>query len=279
MAAPTTSLPEAPTGERTWDYRFAWIRDAVLASRSLTRLGCEAEADAFRRFIERSSAGSARDLQVCYGVGGERRLTESRTEALEGFGGIVRLGNAAARQLQLDAYGHLVEQSWRWYERGNAPDDDYWRFLVDLVDTAADRWHEPDRGLWEWRGEPRHFVYSKALCWLAVHRGLELADRCMRKAPARRWRHARDDIRDAILSEGYDGGPGTFLQAFGDPALDAAVLRLPMIGFVDYDDERMLSTVDVLSDALDDDGLLRRYDADEGLPGRARRRLGPLTVT
>lgn len=269
VAAPTTSLPEAPTGERTWDYRYAWIRDAVLASRSLTRLGYEVEADAFRRFIERSAAGSARDLQVCYGVGGERRLTESSADALAGFGGTgtVRLGNGAAVQRQLDAYGHLVEQSWRWYERGNAPDDDYWRFLVDLVEAAVECWREPDRSLWEWRGEPRHFVYSKALCWLAVHRGLELAERSMRKAPERRWRRARDEIRDAILSEGYDAERGTFLQAFGEPHLDAAVLRLPTIGFVDYDDERMLSTVDVVGEALDDGGLLRRYDADDGLPG------------
>ena len=148
VAAATTSLPETTDGARTWDYRYAWVRDSVLATRSLARLGYEAEADAFRRFIERSAAGSARDLQVLYGVGGERRLHVTEVEKLAGFGGggVVRVGNDAAQQLQLDAYGHLLEQSWRWYERGNPPDDDYWRFLVDLVENAVERWRDPDHG-------------------------------------------------------------------------------------------------------------------------------------
>jgi GH15 family glucan-1,4-alpha-glucosidase len=271
VAAATTSLPETTDGARTWDYRYAWVRDSVLATRSLARLGYEAEADAFRRFIERSAAGSARDLQVLYGVGGERRMHVTEVEKLAGFGGggVVRVGNDAAQQLQLDAYGHLLEQSWRWYERGNPPDDDYWRFLVDLVENAVERWRDPDHGLWEWRGKPRHFVYSKALCWVAVHRGLGLAERCMRKAPERRWRRARREIREAIESEGYDANRGTFVQAFGDPALDAAVLRLPTVGFLAYDDERMVSTADALREQLGDGGgLIRRYDADDGIPGR-----------
>jgi GH15 family glucan-1,4-alpha-glucosidase len=265
VAAATTSLPESVDGRRSWDYRFSWIRDAVLASRSLARLGYEAEADAFRRFIERSSAGNADDLRVFFGVGGERRLEEIRLDHLSGH---VRIGNEAARQLQLDAYGHLLEQSWRWFERGHAPDDDYWRFLVELVDAAVERWREPDCGIWEWRGEPRHFTYSKAMCWTAADRGLALARHCLRKAPERRWRRARDEIREAVLAEGYDDGRGTFVQAFGEPDLDAAVLRLPVIRFVAYDDPRMLSTVDVVREQLGDGGLLRRYDADDGLPGR-----------
>ena len=259
VAAPTTSLPETPDGQRTYDYRYAWIRDAVLAARSLARLGCEQEADDLRRFMERSCAGGADDLQVLFGVGGERRVTELEV-------GPIRVGNSAAGQLQLDAYGHLVEQSWRWYERGHTPDDDYWRFLVDLVDAAVDRWQEPDAGLWEWRGEPKHFTYSKAMCWVAAHRGLQLAERCMRKAPEARWRTARDEIRAAIEEHGCR--QGVFVQAFDEPELDAGVLRLPTLGFVDYGDERMVRTVDALRRELDDGGLLRRYGNDDGQPGR-----------
>jgi GH15 family glucan-1,4-alpha-glucosidase len=270
VAAPTTSLPETVDGRRTWDYRYAWIRDAVLATRSLARLGFEQEADDFRRFIERSCAGSADDLQVMFGVGGERRLPELELRRLEGRPGDdpVRVGNRAAEQLQLDAFGNLVEQSWRWYERGHTPDDDYWRFLVNLVEAAVERWREPDAGPWEWRAEGKHFVYSKALCWAAADRGLRLAEHAMRKAPERRWRRARDEIRAAIERRGYDRKRGVFVQAFDEPQLDAAVLRLPMIGFVDYEDERMVRTVDALREELDDGGLLRRYANDDGQPGR-----------
>jgi len=270
VAAVTTSLPETPGGDRTWDYRYAWIRDAVMATRSLTRLGYDAEADAFRRFIERSAAGSADNLRVFYGVGGERRIPEQQLGRLDGRDGAgpVRVGNSAAEQLQLDAFGHLLDQSWRWFQRGHPPDDDYWRFLVALADAAAERWREPDRGIWEWRGEPRHFVHSKALCWSALHHGLELAAHCMRKAPERRWRKARDEIAAAIERDGFDDRRGTFVQAFGHEALDAALLRLPAIGFVAYDDPRMIGTVDAVREALEDDGLLRRYEISDELPGR-----------
>jgi GH15 family glucan-1,4-alpha-glucosidase len=270
VAAPTTSLPETLEGSgehRTWDYRYAWIRDAALAAHCLTELGFDEEANAFRRFVERSAAGSAEDLRVCYGVGGERRLDEMEL-SLRGYRGLgpVRVGNAAGPQLQLDALGHLLHQTFTWAELGHPPDDDYWRFVLDLVDAAAERWPEPDRGIWEWRGEPRHFVHSKVLCWVALDRGLQLAESSLRKAPVRRWRQARDAVREAVLSDGFDAERGTFVQAFGAKDLDAAVLRLPSYRFIDYDDERMISTADVLREALDDDGLLRRYDADDGMP-------------
>ncbi len=270
VAAATTSLPEARRGKerRTWDYRYTWIRDAVLATHCFTELGHDDEANAFRRFIERSAAGRAADLRVFYGVGGERRLPELELDHLCGWDGArpVRAGNAASSQLQLDAYGHLVQQSFNWAQLGHPPDDDYWRFLLQLIDAAAERWSEPDRGIWEWRGEPRHFVHSKVLCWVALDRGLALADASLRKAPERRWKQAREEIREAVLAEGFDAGRGTFVQAFGEKALDAAVLRLPAYGFLPYDDERMVSTVDVLRTELDDGGLIRRYDADDGMP-------------
>jgi GH15 family glucan-1,4-alpha-glucosidase len=270
VAAATTSLPETPDGERTWDYRYSWIRDAVMSTRSLVHLGFEAEADAFRRFIERSAAGSADQLQVFYGVGGERRLPEAELGHLDGVRGAgpIRVGNAAAGQLQLDAYGHLVEQSWRWFQRGHAPDDDYWRFLVELVDCAAQRWSEPDRGIWEWRGDPRHFVHSKALCWAALDHGITLARECMRRAPEQRWRKARRAVREAVERDGFDEDRGTFVQAFGHRDLDAALLRLPAVGLLEYDDPRMVGTVDAVREELEDDGLLRRYTLDDGLPGR-----------
>jgi len=270
VAAATTSLPEAKAGKerRTWDYRYTWIRDAVLATHCLTELGHDEEANAFRRFIERSSAGRADDLHVFYGVGGERRLPELELDHLRGWDGAqpVRVGNAASSQLQLDAYGHLVQQSFNWAQLGHPPDDDYWRFLLQLIDAAAESWGKPDRGLWEWRGGPRHFVHSKVLCWVALDRGLALAETSLRKAPVRRWKQAREEIREAVLEKGFDRKRGTFVQAFGEKPLDAAVLRLPAYGFLPYDDERMISTVEVIRTELDDHGLIRRYDADDGMP-------------
>ena len=270
-AAPTTSLPASPDGARNWDYRYSWIRDSVLASRSLAELGCEPEAAAFRRFIERCAAGKADDLRIVYGIGGERRMDEVEVGHLEGWRGRgpVHVGNSAASQLQLDAFGQLVDQSWRWHRRGHSPDDDYWRFLVTLVDSAIECWRNPDSGIWEWRGEPKHFVHSKALSWAAADRGLRLAEECMRKAPERRWREARDEIRAAIESDGYDEKRGVFIQAFGERDLDAALLRLPSVGFVDHRDERMVRTTDAVMEELgDESGLLRRYAVDDGLPGR-----------
>jgi GH15 family glucan-1,4-alpha-glucosidase len=275
-AAATTSLPETPGGSRNWDYRFSWIRDSMLSVRSLADVGADAEADGFRRFIQRSAAGSAKDLQIMYGVGGERRLTEIVLDKLDGYGGSrpVRIGNAASQQLQLDAYGELVLLSWRWHRRGYSPDDDYWRFLLDLVDTAAERWCEPDRGIWEIRGDPQHFVHSKVMCWLALDRGLALAKECMRVAPTKRWKKIAREIKDAVDSNGYDKKRGVFVQAFGSKEMDAALLLLPLSGFVEYEDDRMVRTTDCIREELDDNGLLLRYRTERVDDGLGRQREG-----
>jgi GH15 family glucan-1,4-alpha-glucosidase len=271
VAAPTTSLPEVQGGERNWDYRFAWVRDASFSSRSFAELGAVKEADAFRAFIMRSAAGHADDLQVLYGPAGERRIRSDVLDGLEGWRGSApaRAGNDATKQLQLDAYGELVNLTWRWHRRGHSPSDDDWRFLVSLIDRAAEQWSEPDYGLWEWPGDPDHFVHSKVMCWAALDRGLRLADECMRRAPTSRWKRARDELREAIEKRGYDGERGIFVQAFDRSELDAALLLLPTVEFVAWDDERMLRTVDAVQEELGaGNGLLYRYARDDGLPGR-----------
>ncbi len=269
VAAPTTSLPETIGGERNWDYRYSWVRDSTLAAHALAELGCEREAGRFRHFIVRSSAGHAEDLQILFGLGGERRIGEEELD-LEGYRGSrpVRVGNGATRQLQLDAFGEILNLAWRWHRRGHSPDDDEWRFFSELVDRAVQRWSEPDRGIWEWRERPRHFVHSKACCWAAVDRGLGLAGECARKAPTRRWEKAREEIREAIETRGYDSERGVFVQCFDEPALDAALLLLPTVGFIAFDDERMVRTTDAVREELDAEGFLYRYREDDDLSGQ-----------
>jgi GH15 family glucan-1,4-alpha-glucosidase len=269
VAAPTTSLPETLGGARNWDYRYSWIRDSTLAAHALAELGCAREAERFRHFIVRSSAGHAEDLQILFGIGGERRVPEEEIE-LAGYRGSrpVRVGNDAARQVQLDAYGEILNLAWRWHRRGRSPTDDEWRFFAELVDSAAERWSEPDRGIWEWRGEPRHFVHSKACCWAALDRGLRLAEECSRSAPRRRWEKARREIEQAIDKRGYDADRGIFVQCFDEPELDAALLLLPVAGFIAFEDERMVRTADAVREELDADGFLYRYRRDDDLPGQ-----------
>jgi len=269
VAAPTTSLPETPGGSRNWDYRYSWVRDSVFAVRALGQLGCEAEADGFRRFIERSAAGSAEDLLIMYGVGGERRLHEFELQSLQGYRRArpVRVGNAAFQQTQLDVYGHLLQLAWRWHERGHSPDAYYWRFLTELVEAAAAGWMVPDRGIWEVRGRRQHFVHSKVMCWAAVDSGLRLAKECGHRVSDRRWRAIRKQIREGIETKGYDDERGVFVRAFGSKELDASALLIPSVGFVDYDDERMVRTVDAVWQELSDGDLLLRYRTSDGLPG------------
>lgn len=209
------------------------------------------------------------NVPVMYGVGGQRRLTEVSLDHLEGYRGArpVRLGNAASKQVQLDVYGELLDLAWRWHQRGESPDDDYWRFLVDLVNATVEHWADPDQGMWEMRGNPQHFVQSKVACWAALDRGLRLAEECHRKAPERHWRNAKEAIKQAVEDEGYDKERGVFVQSFGSKAMDAALLLLPALGFVAYDDERMIRTTNAIIEDLSEDGLLLRYRRADNLPG------------
>ncbi len=269
VAAATTSLPEVEGGSRNWDYRYSWIRDSTLAVRALAEVGFDDRADAFRRFIQRSSAGHVDDLQIAYGVEGERRLIEFEVP-LAGYRGStpVRVGNTAAVQRQNDVLGELVLLAWRWHRRGHSPDDDMWRFICDLADAAAERWDEVDAGIWEQRDMPDHFVHSKVMCWAALDRALALADECMRRAPVRRWKRDRDRIARAVDRHGYDRRRRTFRRAFGSQEVDAALLLVPHTGFADVADERMAGTIEAVMADLSEDGLLRRYAAADDMPGR-----------
>jgi GH15 family glucan-1,4-alpha-glucosidase len=265
-AAPTTSLPAAIPGDANWDYRYSWVRDSTFTVRSMFELGFEREPEGFRRFVERSAAGTGTEIQVVYGLSGERRLTEIEIPSLSGYNDCrpVRVGNAAWQQIQLDVYGEALNLAWQWHVRGRSPDDDYWDFIEEMVDTVCDRWSEPDRGIWEIRGEPKHFVHSKVMCWAAIDRGLRLADECARRAPVDRWERARKEVREAIYDQGYDSKRGVFRRSFGSDALDAALLLIPMVEFCAYDDEKMIRTADAIADELSVGGLLRRYVDDDG---------------
>jgi GH15 family glucan-1,4-alpha-glucosidase len=264
-AAATTSLPEVAGGGRNWDYRATWIRDSTWAARSLAELGHHREAEGFRRFAERSAADSASELQVVYGIGGSHRLTEMTLD-LEGYRGArpVRIGNAAAEQDQHDVYGEMLQMAWLWQQRGHQPDRDDWRFLADLVETAADLWTEPDRGMWELRRDRRHNVHSKVMCWAAIDRGLRIAEANGLEAPTERWEKVREEIRGAVESEGFDRGRGVFVGTFDGSEVDASLLLLPQVGFVGWDDERMVRTVDAIRADLDADGLVHRFRPEEG---------------
>ncbi len=270
IAAPTTSLPAGFDGERAWDYRYSWVRDAAFTIDELIDLGLEAETQRFRKFVERSAAGSAQQLQTLYSIDGKRRQPEFTLDHMDGYGGEwpVRIGNQAVHQLQLDIFGELLELSWRWHQHGHTPNDEYWRFVVELVDSVVERWQEPDSGIWEMRGEPQHFVHSKVMAWAALHRGVCLAKDTGRSAPIEQWEKVRDQVWQCVAERGYDDKRGIFVQAFGSEYLDAALLLLPRLGFVEYSDPRMLRTVDAIRDELDQGGLLQRYNNPDHIPGR-----------
>lgn len=270
-AAPTTSLPETLGGSRNWDYRFSWIRDAYFSVRALERLGFIKEADGFRRFIERSSHSSAGGLQTLFGVGGETRLHECILSDLCGYRNAkpVRIGNAAVDQLQLDMYGELVDLAWNWHQAGCSPNADYWSFLVQIINIVISCWQQPDCGIWEMRHEHRHFVHSKVMCWMALDRGIKLAEALQQAVPLAEWHAVRDQIRHAVETQGYDEHRGVFIQAFDCPMMDASLLLLPMLGFVHFKDPRMIRTTDAVYADLNEGGLLRRYPAyTDGLDGK-----------
>jgi GH15 family glucan-1,4-alpha-glucosidase len=271
IAAPTTSLPAAIGGARNWDYRYSWIRDLTWSLSALGAIGCCWEADKFRQFIMRSAAGCARELQIIYGIGGERRLTESELDHLEGFrkSAPVRIGNDTYRGFHADVYGELVSVIWDWHQRGTSPDESYWRFLISLVNIAIENSSKPDRGLWEIRGEPLHFVYSKVMCWSAIDRGIKLAQACHREDLIAGWQIARDRLRSEIEEHGFDQTRGCYRQAYGSDALDGALLLLPRTGFIDWSDQKMIGTTNaVVEELADGNGLVRPYDlemTDDGL--------------
>ncbi len=269
VAAATTSLPESMGGERNWDYRYSWVRDSLFTVRVLHDVGCVCEADRFHRFIQRSAAGSAEQMQIMYGVDGKRRLTEVELDWLEGYRGSkpVRIGNGAAKQVQMDIYGELLEMAWEWHASGHPTEPDYWNFLRDVVELACRRWREKDHGIWEARGGPRHYVHSKVMCWAAVNRGILLAQDNEFDAPLDHWHAVREDMRSVIEREAFDPERNTFVQAFGESELDAASLLLPRVDFLAPDDPRMVGTVDAICRELDRGGLLMRYSADDGLRG------------
>lgn len=261
IAAPTTSLPESLGGSRNWDYRYSWVRDSCFSVRALEILGFIKEADGFRRFIERSCAGSATELQTLFGVDGRRHIFERTLDDLDGYRGSkpVRVGNAAHQQLQLDVYGELLLLAWRWHEQGCSPDDDYWLFLTGIVDTVIEIWESPDCGIWEVRSEPRHFVFSKAMCWVTLDRGIRLAISMNKNIDLENWKKVRDKIRQSIEEHGYDADRGVFTQAFGFPQMDASLLLLSFFDFISYQDPRMIRTVEAIRKELDRNGLLMRY--------------------
>jgi GH15 family glucan-1,4-alpha-glucosidase len=273
IAAATTSLPEEVGGERNWDYRFSWVRDASLTLEALWVAACPDEATEFFSYMAGASASQVRrgsDLQIMFGVGGERDLTERELNHLSGWRNSrpVRVGNGAWNQRQIDVYGELLNAAYRLSDQWDKLDPATSAFLVDVADAAAARWEEKDQGLWEQRGDPQHFLYSKLMCWVALDRAIYLADRLDATERVEAWSKKRDEIRDAILQRGWNERAQAFTQAFGSEDLDAANLMMPIMGFIEADDPRMLATIRAIEERLTDDhGLVFRYKSNDGLEG------------
>jgi GH15 family glucan-1,4-alpha-glucosidase len=272
IAAATTSLPEEIGGERNWDYRFSWLRDSALTLNALFALGYVDEAHDYMAWLRRTTAGRAKALQIMYGVGGERYLPEIELDHLEGYRGSrpVRIGNGAASQFQLDTFGELLDTAWLYRQQGGEIDTVFWEFLTRVGGAVMDRWSEPDQGIWEIRGEPRHFVFSKVMAWVALDRLLKLAEADGREGDLEGWRAARDEIREQVEREGVDSDRGGFTQSLGDGGkLDASSLMIPIVGFVEHTDPRARATVERIAAELSTDGLVYRYVTDgvDGLSG------------
>ena len=273
VAAPTTSLPESIGGERNWDYRYTWIRDASLTLEALWVAACPDEAHWFFSWMAGAVATQIRrgvDLQIMFGVGGERDLSERALPHLAGWRASrpVRIGNGAWNQRQLDVYGELLGAARRLRDQLSDLDAVTRNFLVEVADAAAARWRERDQGIWEVRGEAREFLYSKLMCWVALDSALNLADILQAQDRMESWTATREQIRDAILKDGWSEKAGAFTQAFGSQELDASTLMMPMVGFLPATDPRMRATIDAIAERLTDEhGLVYRYRASDGLAG------------
>ena len=278
IAAPTTSLPEAIPGERNWDYRYAWLRDAAFTVYALLRVGFTDEAVAFMKWIEQRCHERRPDggLRVMYGIRGEQDLPEATLDHLEGYRGCrpVRVGNGAHCQLQLDIYGELMDAAYLYNKHAAPVSYDFWLELRGLVDWVCDNWHRPDEGIWETRAGPQQFVYSKLMCWVAVDRGLRLADKRSFPADRPRWYRCRDEIYLDVMKNGWSPGRNAFVQHYGAEHLDAANLIMPLVFFMAPGDPRMLGTLDATCRRPEEGGLLsgglvRRYNLDEYRDGLA----------
>jgi GH15 family glucan-1,4-alpha-glucosidase len=265
VAAPTTSLPEALGGVRNWDYRYCWLRDATLTLLAFVRAGYTEEAGAWRDWLLRAIAGSPDELQVMYGVAGERRLTELELPWLEGYESSrpVRVGNGASDQLQLDVHGEVVDALYQARRQGLVASDDAWALATKTLDWLESGWREPDEGIWEVRGPRRHFTHSKVMAWVAFDRAVKTVTGLGRDGNVDRWRATRRAIREEILSSGFNAELGSFVQYFGSDRLDASLLLIPLVGFLPADDPRVVGTVAAVERGLMRDGLVERYRADD----------------
>ena len=274
LAASTTSLPETPRGERNWDYRYAWVRDSTFALWGLYTLGLDREADDFFSFIAEVcgvNEDERHPLQVMYGVGGERTLIEEELDHLSGYDGArpVRIGNGAYHQCQHDIWGTILDSVYLHAKSREQVSDQVWPVLRNQVEETIKHWREPDRGIWEVRGEPQHFTSSKIACWVALDRGAKLAELVGETSYARQWRAIAEEIKADVLANGVDSR-GVLVQRYGSDALDASLLLAVLTRFLPADDPRIRATVLAIADGLTQDGLVLRYrveETDDGLSG------------
>ena len=269
VAAPTTSLPEWPGGERNWDYRYCWLRDATLTLLALVNAGYLEEASEWRAWLLRAVAGDPDNVQIMYGVAGERRLPEWQVEWLPGFENSrpVRIGNTAAEQDQLDVYGEVTDAMYQARANSVGALLPAWDFGRQVLGLLEHRWHEPDEGIWEVRGRRRHFTHSKVMAWVAFDRGIRLCEEFGREGPVERWRAIRDEIHAQVCDEAWNGELGSFTQSYGSSRLDASLLLLPTVGFLPPWDPRFRGTLHAVQAGLSSDGFLLRYRSEEAVDG------------